>query len=104
MPQSSPLDVEGLKNGPSVAIRTAISYLHQQSVAAKNPEITALIAEALHLCDCLAADGEKCDPASPHAIHYLYFLKAILGLPPQKLKHLIAILEWLTIIPAQLPA
>ena len=36
-----------------------------------------------------------------HALFYMYFLRAILGLPSQKIEefHLVALLEWLKIIP-----
>lgn len=104
MPEFLPLDEKRPQACQIAATRTAISYLHQQSIAAKNPDVTALIGEALQLFDSLAADGQATETVSPHAVYYLHFLTAILGLPSHRLQHLIAMLQWLKIIPDQLPA
>jgi len=94
-----PLDETNAEPRSLVSSRNAIRFLYQQSLRAKKPNITRVIKEALACCDHLIVEGEEISYPSKEAVFYLYFLKAILGLQPSKLQDLIALLEWLTIIP-----
>ena len=79
--------------------RTAVQYLYEESLAAGNADITLLLAEALSCGDALIAGKHEISYTSKDALLYLYFLRAIIGLHPKKILHLVALLKWLEIIP-----
>jgi hypothetical protein len=99
MKQPPPLDGTNEEPGSLVSSRNAIRFLYQQSLRAKKPHITRIIKEALTCCDHLISEGREISYTSKEAVFYLYFLKAILGLRPRQLQDIIALLEWLEIIP-----
>jgi len=82
-----------------VSSRNAVQFLYEESLVNGNADITLLLAEALTCGDELIAQKREISYESKDALHYLYFLRAILGLHPDKIGHLIALLEWLRIIP-----
>jgi hypothetical protein len=79
--------------------RTAVQYLYEESLANGNADITLILAEALTCGDALIAGKHEISYRSRDALLYLYFLRAIIGLPPKKIGHLVALLKWLEIIP-----
>ena len=83
-----------------VSSRNAVRFLYDESVGLGNADITRLLAEALGCSERLIAEGREI----PHELNdgslYFDFLRAILGLHPEKIRHLVAFLEWLEIIPA----
>ena len=95
----SPLE-ETEKNSHSlVSSRNAVQFLYDESLNAGNADITLIVKEALTCCDELIAPGQEISYKSQDALFYLYFLRAILGLQQNKIRHLVALLEWLEIIP-----
>jgi len=82
-----------------VTSRNAVRFLYDESLASGNADITALLGEALTCGDELIAEKREISYRSKDALHYLYFLRAILGLQPDKIGHLVKLLEWLNIIP-----
>jgi hypothetical protein len=82
-----------------VSSRNAIKFLHDESVGCGNQDITRILGEALICGDKLIAEGQEIRYESKDGLFYLYFLKAILGLHHEKIRHLVALLEWLEIIP-----
>ncbi|MGH7223853.1 MAG: hypothetical protein ACRELF_11530, partial [Gemmataceae bacterium] len=82
-----------------VSSRNALRFLYDESVGLGNADITRLLGEALRCSDRLIAEGEEICHESSDALFYLYFLRAILGLHPEKIRHLVALLQWLGIIP-----
>ena len=85
--------------GSLLASRDAVQFLYDQSLAGGSAHITALLGEALTCGDELIADKCEISYRSKDALLYLYFLRAILGLEPKKISHLVELLEWLGIIP-----
>ena len=79
--------------------RDAIRFLYEQSLNGENLEIIRIIREALTCCDHFIAERQQLEYPSSEAVYYFYFIKAMLGLPPQKIRHLIAMLKWMEIIP-----
>ena len=79
--------------------RAAVQYLYEESLANGNADITLILAEALTCGDALIAGKQEISYRSKHALLYLYFLRAIIGLPPKQIGHLVALLKWLEIIP-----
>jgi hypothetical protein len=82
-----------------VSSRDAIQFLHAESLANGNAAITEILAEALTCGDALIAGEQEISYGSKDALFYMYFLRAILGLPVPKVEHLLELLEWLKIIP-----
>jgi len=82
-----------------VSSRNAVKYLHEESLANGNADITMILAEALTCGDELIAQKQEISYKSKDALFYLYFLRAILGLHPRKIRHLVELLEWLKIVP-----
>lgn len=82
-----------------VSSRNAVQFLYKESLANGNADITRILGEALTCGDALIAGKQEISYASKDALFYMYFLRAILGLPSQKIGHLVALLEWLKIIP-----
>lgn len=82
-----------------VLSRNAVQYLYDESLGNGNPHITALLGEALTCGEELIATGQEISYRPKDGLFYLYFLRAILGLHPEKIRHLVALLEWLGIIP-----
>jgi len=82
-----------------VSSRNAVQFLYEESLVNGNADITLLLAEALTCGDELIAQKREISYESKDALHYLYFLRAILGLHPEKIGHLVKLLEWLRIIP-----
>jgi hypothetical protein len=88
---------EGL--GSLVSSRNAVQFLYEESLGNGNADITLILAEALVCCDDLIAEEQEISYGSRDALFCLYFLKAILGLHPEKVRHLVGLLEWLEIVP-----
>ena len=82
-----------------VSSRNAMRFLYEESLANGNPDITRILGEALTCSDALIAGKHEISYGSKDALFYMYFLRAILGLPAPKLGHLLELLEWLKIIP-----
>jgi hypothetical protein len=82
-----------------VCSRNAVQFLHEESLVNGNVNITLILGEALACGDELIAEKQEISYRSKEALFYLYFLRAILGLHPEKIKHLVELLKWLTIIP-----
>ena len=85
--------------GSLVSSRNAVQYLYEESLASGNADITLILGEALICGDELIAAKQEISYRSRDALFYLYFLRAILGLHPKKIRHLVELLEWLGIIP-----
>ena len=84
---------------PLVASRNAVQFLYEQSLANGNADITAILSQALTCGEELIADKREISYTPKDALFYLYFLRAILGLHPKKISHLVELLQWLEIIP-----
>src|ERR1022692_4195878 len=82
-----------------VSSRNAVQYLYEESLTRDNANITLILGEALTCGDELIAAKQEISYRSKDALFYLYFLRAILGLHPKKIRHLVELLEWLGIIP-----
>jgi hypothetical protein len=82
-----------------ISSRNAVKYLHEESLANGNADITLILAEALSCGEHLIAEKQEISYRSKDALFYLYFLRAILGLHPEKIRHLVELLEWLKIVP-----
>ena len=82
-----------------VSSRNAVKFLHEESLARGNADITLILSEALTCGDELIAEKQEISYRSKDALHYLYFMRAILGLHPEKKKHQFELLTWLTINP-----
>ena len=84
-----------------VSSRNAVQFLYEESLVNGNADITLILGEALTCGDELIAEKQEISYRSKDALHYLYFLRAILGLHPKKIGHLVEVLKWLTIIPCE---
>lgn len=73
--------------------------MYEESLANGNANITALLGEALNCGDELIAERQEISYKSKDALLSWFFLRAIVGLHPEKIGHLVELLEWLTIIP-----
>jgi hypothetical protein len=73
--------------------------MYEESLANGNAAITALLGEALTCGDELIAKRREISYKSKDALLYWFFLRAIIGLHPEKVEHLVELLKWLTIIP-----
>jgi hypothetical protein len=93
-PDLTEQDLSSLKSS-----RNAVRFLYEESLVNGNADITLILGEALTCGDELIAEKQEISYRSKDALHYLYFLRAILGLHPDKIGHLVKLLEWLTIIP-----
>src|ERR1700678_2702943 len=82
-----------------VSSRNAVRFLYAESLVNGNAAITQILGEALTCGDALIAGEQEISYGSKDALFYMYFLRAILGLPVQKVAHLLELLEWLKIIP-----
>jgi hypothetical protein len=82
-----------------VSSRNAVQFLYEESLANGNADITRILGEALTCGDALIAGKQEISYGPKDALFYMYFLRAILGLPSQKVGHLLELLEWLKIIP-----
>jgi hypothetical protein len=82
-----------------VSSRNAVQYLYEESLTRGNANITLILGEALICGDELIAAKQEISYRPKDALFYLYFLRAILGLHPKKIRHLVELLEWLGIIP-----
>ena len=82
-----------------VSSRNAVQFLYEESLGYGNADITLILGEALTCGDELIAAGQEISYRSREALFYLFFLRAILGLHPEKIRHLVALLEWLGIVP-----
>jgi hypothetical protein len=94
LPDRGEQDLSSLKSS-----RNAVRFLYEESLVNGNADITLILGEALTCGDELIAEKQEISYRSKDALHYLYFLRAILGLHPDKIGHLVALLKWLTIIP-----
>src|SRR5271154_5571383 len=83
-----------------VSSRNAVQFLYEESLANGNAAITQILGEALSCGDALIAGEQEISYGSKDALFYMYFLRAILGLPPPKFAPLLELLEWLKIIPS----
>jgi hypothetical protein len=81
-----------------VLSRNAVQYLYDESLGNGNQQITAVLGAALTCGDELIATGQEVSYRPKDGLFYLYFLRAILGLHPEKIRHLVALLEWLGIV------
>ena len=79
--------------------RNAVHFMYEESLANGNADITALLGEALTCADELIAERQEISYKSKDALLYWGFLRAIVGLHPEKVEHLVELLKWLTIIP-----
>lgn len=86
--------------GSLVSSRNAMRFLYEESLANGNADITRILCEALTCSDALIAGKQEISYGSKDALFYMYFLRAILGLPAPKVGHLLELLEWLKIIPS----
>ncbi|MGA7795261.1 MAG: hypothetical protein WCA19_19650 [Candidatus Acidiferrales bacterium] len=77
-----------------------MQFLYEESLANGNAGITLILGEALTCGDELIAEKQEISYRSKDALFYLYFLRALLGLHPEKVRHLVELLKWLKIIPA----
>jgi hypothetical protein len=79
--------------------RNALLFLYEESLGNGNADITQILREALACGDRLIAEGQDISYESKDALFCLFFLRAILGLNPKKVRHLVELLEWLKIVP-----
>jgi hypothetical protein len=84
-----------------VSSRNAVQFLHEESLANGNADITLILAEALTCGDELIAEKREISYKSKEALLCLFFLRAIIGLHPEKIGHLVELLKWLAIIPRE---
>jgi hypothetical protein len=84
-----------------VSSRNAVQFLYEESLANGNADITALLGEALTCGDELIAERREISYRSKDALLCLYFLRAIIGLHPKKIGHLVELLQWLKIVPRE---
>jgi hypothetical protein len=84
-----------------VTSRNAVHFLYEESLANGNADITALLGEALACGDELIAQKREIAYRSKDALLYLFFLRAIIGLPPKQIGHLVELLQWLKIVPLE---
>lgn len=84
-----------------VSSRNAVQFLYEESRANGNADITALLGEALVCGDELIAERREISYRSKDALLYLYFLRAIIGLHPKQIGHLVELLQWLKIVPRE---
>ena len=84
-----------------VSSRNAVHFLYEESLANGNADITALLGEALNCGDELIAERREISYKSKDALLYLFFLRAIIGLHPKQIGHLVELLEWLKIVPRE---
>jgi hypothetical protein len=82
-----------------VSSRNAVHFLYEESLANGNADITAVLGEALTCGDELIAERREISYKSKDALLSWFFLRAIVGLHPEKVEHLVELLKWLTIIP-----
>jgi hypothetical protein len=87
--------------GSLISSRNAVQFLYEESIGEGNADITLLLEEALTCGDVLIAEKQEISYRSKDALLYLYFLRAIIGLHPKKIRHLVALLKWLEIIPRE---
>lgn len=81
-----------------VSSRNAVQFLYEESFANGNADITLLLGEALLCGDELIAEKQEISYKSKEALLCLFFLRAIIGLRPKKIRHLVELLEWLKIV------
>jgi hypothetical protein len=86
-----------------VSSRNAVHFLHEESRANGNADITALLGEALTCGDELIAGKQEISYKSKDALLYLFFLRAIIGLHPKQIGHLVELMQWLKIVPCENP-
>ena len=84
-----------------VSSRNAVQFLYEESLANGNADITLILAEALTCGDELIAEKREISYKSKEALLCLFFLRAIIGLHPEKIRHLVELLKWLAIIPRE---
>lgn len=84
-----------------VSSRNAVQFLYEESRANGNADITALLGEALVCSDELIAAEREISYRSKDALLYLFFLRAIIGLHPKQIRHLVELLQWLKIVPCE---
>ena len=93
-PDQRERDLRSLTNS-----RNAVHFLYEESLANGNADITALLGEALTCADEVIAERREISCKSRDGLLYWGFLRAIVGLHPEKVEHLVELLKWLTIIP-----
>jgi hypothetical protein len=81
-----------------VSSRNAVQFLYEESLANGNADITLILGEALTCGDELIAEKQEISYKSKEALLCLFFLRAIIGLHPKKIRHLVELLEWLKIV------
>ena len=81
-----------------VSSRNAVQFLYEESLVNGNADITLLLGEALTCGDELIAEKREISYKSKEALLCLFFLRAIIGLHPKKIRHLVELLEWLKIV------
>lgn len=99
MSKPSPPDRTEQDLSSLVSSRNAVQFLYDESLANGNAGITLILGEALTCGDDLIAGKQEISYRSKDALFCLFFLRAILGLHPEKIRYLVALLEWLEIIP-----
>jgi len=101
MPKPWPRDQTEHALRSLVSSRHAVQYLYDESLGNGNADITRILEEALICGDRLIAEGQEISYESKEPLLYLFFLRAILGLRREEIGHLVALLEWLDIIPCR---
>jgi hypothetical protein len=81
--------------------RNAVKYLHKESIGHGNAAITRILEEAVICGDRLIVEGQEISYKPKDGLCYLNFVRAILWLPQEQVGHLVAMLEWLEIIPRE---
>jgi hypothetical protein len=94
LPEQRERDLRSLTNS-----RNAVHFMYEESLANGNAAITSLLGEALNCADELIAEKREISYKSKDALLSWFFLRAIVGLHPEKIGHLVELLKWLTIIP-----
>ena len=94
-------DGNGRDMSSLVSSRNALRFLYDESMGFGNADISLMLGEALRCSDMLIAEGQELAHEASDAALYFHFLRAILGLHPEKIEPLVAFLEWLEIIPRE---
>ena len=84
-----------------ISSRNAVQFLYEESLAHGDADITLILEQALICGDRLIAERQEISSRSKDDLFYLFFLRAILGLHPEKIGHLVKVLHWLGIIPGE---
>ncbi|MEI7668696.1 MAG: hypothetical protein WCJ33_01270 [Pseudomonadota bacterium] len=77
--------------------KLALQFLYEESLREEDKDVTNVIRAALDFCNDLIEQKNETLTSSEDDFLYFGFLRAILELNPQTVKHLLKIVKWLEI-------